>query len=195
MSRIVRSHCGSSLAGRLTWVWLRPPRTVLEPSFEDSAPPPYFPELAAGGAVFEHWRIFRSASPMIWNALDILDCMRCRSEEAERFCQPCLRWVCTERCWPGDHFNNCWDCLPQRSQLKPNAEATIPWRIFARKMNRFAGVCLIYAYRRINPRRVAPRFDHWWYAPWDDYNWDAVWGPDVVDMPGIGNEPARSDLA
>ena len=68
------------------------------------------------------------------------------------------------------------------------------WRIIARKMNRFAGVCLIYAYRRINPRRVAPRFDHGWPAPWDDYNWDVVWGPDVMDMPGIGNEPARSDL-
>ena len=71
----------------------------------------------------------------------------------------------------------------------------IRWRIIARKMNRFAGVCLIYAYRRINPRRVSPRFDHWWYATWwDDYNWDAIWGPAVMDMPGIGNEPARSDL-
>ena len=32
-------------------------------------PPPYFPELAAGGAVFEHWRIFRSATPMVLERL------------------------------------------------------------------------------------------------------------------------------
>ena len=56
----------------------------------------------------------------------------------------------------------------------------IRWRIFARKMNRFAGVCLIYAYRRINPRRVSPLFEHDWPAgrtpppePWDDYNSDS----------------------
>ena len=117
---------------------------------------------------------------MIWNALDILDCMRCRSEEAERFCQPCLRWVCTERCWPGDHFDKCWDCLPQRPQLKHSAVATIRWRIIARKMKRFAGVCLIHSYLRINPRRVAPLFEDDWPAgrtpppvPWGDYIWDA----------------------
>ena len=38
------------------------------------------------------------------------------------------------------------------------------WRIIVRKMRRFAGVCLIYAYRRINPRRVALRFEHRWAA-------------------------------
>ena len=33
----------------------------------------------------------------------------------------------------------------------------IRWRIFARKMNRFAGVCLIYAHRRIADRRIGTR--------------------------------------
>ena len=79
--------------------------------------------------------------------------MRCRSEEAEEFCQPCLRWVCTERFWPGDHFEKCWDCLPQRPQPMPKpkpkparvrqdieeAEATNRWCIFTREMMRFQG--------------------------------------------------------
>ena len=55
---------------------------------------------------------------------------------------------------------------------------------------------MIYAYRRINPRSVALRFEHRWPAdrtpetppPWDDYNWDDVWGPDVMAVPGVGNE-------
>ena len=65
----------------------------------------------------------------------------------------------------------------------------IRWRIIARKMNRFAGVCLIYAYRRINPRRVAPLFEHDWPAdrtppplPRDDYE-DEPW--DVTDKQDI----------
>ena len=62
----------------------------------------------------------------------------------------------------------------------------------------------MYAYRRMNPRRVAPLFEHGWPAgrtpppgPWDDYNWDDVWGHDVMDIPRIGNEPpiAQPDLA
>ena len=58
------------------------------------------------------------------------------------------------------------------------------WRIIARKMKRFAGVCLIHSYLRTNPRRVAPLFEDDWPTgrtpppePWDDYNWDCVWGP------------------
>ena len=54
------------------------------------------------------------------------------------------------------------------------------WRIIARKMKRFAGVCLIHSYLRTNPRRVAPLFEDDWPAgrtpplePWGDYNWDA----------------------
>ena len=54
------------------------------------------------------------------------------------------------------------------------------WRIIARKMNRFAGVCLIHAYRRIHPRRVVPLFEDDWLSgrtpapePWDDYNSDS----------------------
>ena len=136
-----------------------------------------------------------------------LDCMRCRSEEAEQFCQPCCRWVCTERCWPGDHFEKCWDCVPQRPQLKPNAEGTNRWRIFTRKMMRFERSCWRYAYRqivdkRIGARRVPPND---WPAgrtslpsiPWDDYSWDDAWGTDVTDMHGIGSEPplAQPDLA
>ena len=75
------------------------------------------------------------------------------------------------------------------------------WRIIARKMHRFAGICLIHAYRRINPCRVAPMFDYAWPAdrtppplPWDDYE-DEPW--DVTDMPGIGSELplAQPDLA
>ena len=79
------------------------------------------------------------------------------------------------------------------SRLEENVRR-VRWRIFARKMNRFAGTCLMYAYRSINPRRDAPLFEHDWPAgrtpppePWDDYNWDCVWGPDVTGMPGIGN--------
>ena len=59
------------------------------------------------------------------------------------------------------------------------------WRIIARKMKRFAGVCLIHSYLRTNPRRVAPLFEDDWPAgrtpppvPWVDYNWDDEWGPD-----------------
>ena len=84
----------------------------------------------------------------------------------------------------------------------------IRWRIIARKMNRFAGVCLIHAYRRSNPRlnTILPLFDYAWPAdrtppplPWHDYE-DEPW--DVTDMPGIGSElplaqpdPAEPDLA
>ena len=53
----------------------------------------------------------------------------------------------------------------------------IRWRIFARTMNRFWGLCLIYAYRRIYPRlnTIVPLFEHDWPEtpppePWGDYN-------------------------
>ena len=38
----------------------------------------------------------------------------------------------------------------------------IRWRIIARKMNRFAGVCLLHPYLRTNPRRVATLFEDNW---------------------------------
>ena len=136
--------------------------------------------------------------------------MRCRSEVAERFCQSCLNWVCVERCWPGDHINQCWDCLPQRPQPMPNpkpkpkparvkqdieeAEATNRWCIFTRKMMRFWRTCWRYAYRqtvdkRIGARRVPP--NDWPDVcappplPWDDYE-DEPW--DVTDKLGIGSD-------
>ena len=91
-----------------------------------------------------------------------------------RFCQPCLSWVCVERCWPGDHINQCWDCLPQRPQPMPNpkpkpkparvkqdieeAEATNRWCIFTREMMRFQRTYrLTYwrlAYRQIEDKRI-----------------------------------------
>ena len=54
------------------------------------------------------------------------------------------------------------------------------WRIIARKMNRFAGVCLIHAYRRSHPRRIVLLFEDDWLGgrtpapePSDDYNSDS----------------------
>ena len=117
-------------------------------------------------------------------------CGACRSEEAEQFCQPCLRWVCAERCWPGDHFNQCWDCLPQRPQLKPNAEATNRWRIYTREMMRFQRTCWRYAYRQIvdkliGARRVPP--NDWPAGPtpspsdlWDEYNLEIIACPGLL---------------
>ena len=65
------------------------------------------------------------------------------------------------------------------ARLEENLRRT-RWRIIARKMNRFAGVCLIHAYRRINSRlnTIVPLFEHDWPEtpppePWGDYNWDA----------------------
>ena len=37
----------------------------------------------------------------------------CTSDEAEERCPGCERWVCTERCWAGDHLGSCWNCVPQ----------------------------------------------------------------------------------
>ena len=70
----------------------------------------------------------------------------------------------------------------------------IRWRIFARKMNRFARACWRYAYRqivdkRIGARRVPP--NDWpdvsapLPLPWDDYE-DEPW--DVTDKLGIGSD-------
>ena len=83
-----------------------------------------------------------------------------------QFCQPFIRRVCTERCWPGD--------LPQRPQPMPNpkpkpkparvkqdveeAEATNRWCIFTREVMRFQWTYrLTYwrlAYRQIEDTRI-----------------------------------------
>ena len=65
------------------------------------------------------------------------------------------------------------------TQLQENLRRS-RWRIIARKMNRFAGVCLIHAYRRSHSRRIVPLFEDDWLSgrtpapePWDDYNSDS----------------------
>ena len=44
-----------------------------------------------------------------------------------RFCQPCLSWVCTEKPWPGYHFDKCWDI--------EDAEGTNRWRMPTGKLS------------------------------------------------------------
>ena len=147
--------------------------------------------------------------------------MRCRSEEAEEFCQPCIRWVCTERCWPGDHINQCWGCVPQRPQPMPNpkpkpkpargkqdieeAETTNRWCILTREMMRFQTTCWRLAYKRIVDKRIdgGPRLvlPNGWpdvRAPppnlWDDYNEEAVWGEPPLGVPESPRHPIGHDL-
>ena len=60
------SHC---LGRGVSWVWLRPLPKHVGALVRGQRPPPCFPELAAGGAVLEHWRVSCSASPMVLEGL------------------------------------------------------------------------------------------------------------------------------
>ena len=86
------------------------------------------PTGSGWGVVLGYCRILCSVSLVFMEWHDPpkgLFCMRCGRDEAERFCKTCLCWVCDERCWPEDHINQCWDCVPQRPQPSPNAEAGV----------------------------------------------------------------------
>ena len=97
------------------------------------------------------------------------------------------------------------------SRLEENLPR-IRWRIIARKMNRFARACWRYADRLVvdkridgGPRLVPPKdwclpeigasavVPEWCpLSPWDDDNWDDVWGPNMTEMPCIGNGASSS---
>ena len=88
----------------------------------------------------------------------------------------------------------------------------IRWRIIVRKMNHFAKACWRYADRLVvdkridgGPRLVPPK--DWCLpkigasavvqdccipSPWDDDNWDDVWGPNLTGMHCIGNGASSS---
>ena len=65
--RIFRSHCGSSLAERATWVWRQPPLTLLEPSFEDSAPRHIFRNWRRGALSWSTGVFSAATVPCSWS--------------------------------------------------------------------------------------------------------------------------------
>ena len=89
-----------------------------------------------------------------------------------------------------EHENAMWVAARERGNAVWLREhiRRIRWRIFARKMNRFARACWRYAYRQIVDKRIGARRAVAWDEPeapavagpgaWDDYNKDDEWGPD-----------------
>ena len=181
---------------RLTWVWPRPPRIVLEPSFEDSAPHHIFRNWRRGALSWSTGVLSAAPVPCSWSGSLISHALAIHQKA----------WIA---CGAGARrpSDAILPALPQlglygKTLARRSLREMLGYR--GRRRNEpLAHADRQIVDKRIGARRVPP--NDWPDVsappplPWDDYE-DEPW--DVTDMPGIGSEPplaqpdpAEPDLA